>query len=97
MANCCCYGTLINYIYADATKFLVLGNQTGHICYELSVSGILTTSYELVYGVKPDYRLLFCLFSTGYFKHSSDGSRCRDGITEATSMAGIAIGHCRKS
>jgi hypothetical protein len=62
-----------------------------------TVSGRLTSSHELVYGVKPDYRLLFCLFSTGYFKHSSDGSRCRDGITEATSMAGIAIGHCRKS
>ena len=62
-----------------------------------TVSNILTSSHELVYGVKPDYRLLFRLFSTGYFKHSSDGSRRRDGITEATSMAGIAIGHCRKS
>jgi hypothetical protein len=61
------------------------------------VSKILTSSHELVYGVKPDYRLLFRLFSTGYFKHSTDGSRHRDGITEATSMAGIAVGHCRKS
>jgi hypothetical protein len=62
-----------------------------------TVSHILTSPHELVYGVKPDYRLLFRLFSTGYFKHSSDGSRRRDGITEATSMAGIAVGHCRKS
>jgi hypothetical protein len=48
----------------------------------------------LVYGVKPDYWLLFCLFSTGYFKHTTDGPRHCDGILEATSMAGIAVGHC---
>jgi hypothetical protein len=47
--------------------------------------------------VKPDYRLLFRLFSTGYFKYTTDGTRHRDGISEATSMAGIAVGHCRKS
>ena len=39
-----------------------------------TVNGILTTPFELVYGVKPDYRILFCLFSIGYFKHACDGS-----------------------
>ncbi len=34
--------------------------------------------------------------STVYFKHTTDGVYRRDGITEATSMAGIAIGCCQK-
>ena len=55
-----------------------------------SVSKILT-SHKLVYGVKQYCRLLFRLFSTGSFKHSTDGSCHCDGITEATSMAGIVL------
>ena len=33
-----------------------------------TVSGITTTPHELVYGVKPDYRTLFRLFSTGFLQ-----------------------------
>jgi len=33
-----------------------------------TVSGISTTPHELVYGIKPDLRILFRLFSTGYFR-----------------------------
>ena len=62
-----------------------------------TMSGITTTPHELVYGVKPDNRTLFRLFSNGFFKHSKDGVRNRDGIAEAQSMQGIAIGRCRKS
>ena len=63
----------------------------------VTVAGITTSSHELVYGVKPDCRTLFRLFSTGYFKHPRDGTRDRDGIAEAQSMSGIVIGRCRKS
>ena len=47
--------------------------------------------------MKPDYLTLFRLFSTGYFKHEKDSDRARDGIAEAKSMSGIAIGRCRKT
>jgi hypothetical protein len=62
-----------------------------------SVEGVSTTPHELVYGVKPDLRTLFRQFSTGYFKHSRDGSRHRSGISESHSMQGIALGQCHKS
>jgi hypothetical protein len=58
-----------------------------------TVSQVLISPHELVYGVKPDYQLLFRLFSTGYFKLTTDGTRHCDGILEATSMAGIVVGH----
>jgi hypothetical protein len=45
--------------------------------------------------VKPDYRVLFRLFSTGYFKHDRDNNRSRDGIAEAKTLQGIALGRCR--
>jgi hypothetical protein len=45
-----------------------------------TVSQVLTSPHELVYGVKPNYRLLFHLFSTGYFKHTTDGTHHHDGI-----------------
>jgi hypothetical protein len=61
------------------------------------VSGISTTPHELVYGIKPDLRALFRLFSTGYFRHSRDGSHHRSGISAARSFQGIALGRCRKS
>ncbi len=63
----------------------------------VTVNGLSTTPFELTYGVKPDYRVLFRLFSTGYFCHEKDGTRKRDGIAEAKTMQGIAIGRCRKS
>jgi hypothetical protein len=34
-----------------------------------TVEGISTTPHELVYGIKPDLRVLFCMFSTGFFCH----------------------------
>jgi hypothetical protein len=61
------------------------------------VSGISTTPHELVYGIKPDLRVLFHPFSTGYLRHSRDGSHHRSGISEACSFQGIALGRCRKS
>ncbi len=45
-----------------------------------TVSGVSTTSHELVYGVKPDLHILFRLFSTGYFQHSRDGSYQHGGF-----------------
>jgi hypothetical protein len=61
-----------------------------------TVSGVSTTPHELVYCVKPDLRVLFCLFSAGYFRKLKDNNlHCR-GISTSTSMQGIAIGRCRK-
>jgi hypothetical protein len=37
-----------------------------------TVEGISTTPHELVYGVKPDLRVLFRMFSTGFFRHLRD-------------------------
>ena len=62
----------------------------------VTVAGITTSSHELVYRVKPDYRILFRLFSMGYFKHPKDSNCEHDGIAEAQSMSGIAIGRCQK-
>jgi hypothetical protein len=56
------------------------------------VNGELTTAFELAYGVKPDYRVLFRLFSVGYYKVYKEGERFCDGIGEAQSKQGIAIG-----
>jgi hypothetical protein len=61
------------------------------------VNNELTTPFELVHGVKPDYRVLFRLFSTVYFKVQRDGARDHDSIAEALSKQGIAIGRDRKS
>ena len=61
------------------------------------VNGELTTPFELVHGVKPDYRVVFRLFSTVYFRVKCDGARERDGVAEALSKQGIAIGQDRKS
>jgi hypothetical protein len=59
--------------------------------------GISTTPHELAYGVKPDLCTLFRLFSTGYFKHTKDGSLHRSGISTSHSMQGITLGRCWKS
>jgi hypothetical protein len=61
------------------------------------VTGISTTPHKLVYGIKPDLRVLFWLFSTGYFRHSRDGTHHHSGISDSCSMQGIALDHCRKS
>jgi hypothetical protein len=61
------------------------------------VTGISTTPHELVYGIKPDLRVLFRLFSTGYFRHYQDGTHHHSGISDSRSMQGIALGRCRKS
>jgi hypothetical protein len=61
--------------------------------FPCKVNGEVTTAHELAYdGVKPDYRVLFRLFSVRYFKAYNDGDRFRDGIGEAQSKQGIAIG-----
>ena len=61
------------------------------------VNGLSTTPFELVYGVKPDLRTLFRLFSCGYFVHEKDGSHSLDGIAESKTMQGIAIGRSRQA
>ena len=43
--------------------------------FPCKVDGELTTAFELAYGIKPDYRVLFRLFSVGYFKAYKDGER----------------------
>jgi hypothetical protein len=74
--------------------FWALGHATQVVNYlPRKVNNKLTTPFELVHGVKPDYRMLFCLFSTVYFKVQQDGAHDdRDGIAEALSKQGIAIG-----
>ncbi len=62
-----------------------------------TVENISTTPHELVYGVKPDLRVLFRMFSVGFFRHLRDGSHHRGGISESKIMQGIALGRCRKS
>ena len=58
-----------------------------------TVNGVPTTSFKLVHGVKPDYWVLFHLFSTGFFKHDHDGSCDHDGV-ESQTLQGIVIGCC---
>ena len=38
----------------------------------VKVNGELTSPFEFVHGVKPDYQALFRLFSTVHFKHESE-------------------------
>jgi hypothetical protein len=63
--------------------------------FPCKVNGKVTMAHELAYGIKPDYRVLFCLFSVGYFKAYKDGNHFRNGIGEAQSKQGIAIGRNR--
>jgi hypothetical protein len=62
-----------------------------------TVSGVFTTPHELVYGVKPDLRILFHLFSTGYFRKMKDSTLHHSGVSTSTSMQGIALGRYRKT
>ncbi len=57
-----------------------------------TVEGISTTPHESACGIKPDLRLLFRLFFTGFFKHNRDGSQHQAEISDSKSMQGIAIG-----
>lgn len=45
-----------------------------------------------MYGTKPDYRVLFRLFSTAYFLKQKDVTTSRT-MDQAHSMQGIAVGH----
>jgi len=54
--------------------------------------GVSTTPHELVYGVKPDLRVLFRMFSSGFFRHSQDGPLTRSGVSDAKMLQGIAVG-----
>jgi len=60
-----------------------------------TVNGVVTTSTEVVHRVKPDYHVLFHLFSTG-FHHTHDSIHARDHF-EAKMIQGIVIGHCCQS
>ncbi len=60
--------------------------------FPLKCNDVITTSFELVYGVKPDYRQLFRLFSTAYLSHSKDNTHQRT-TTEPHSLQGIAVGY----
>jgi hypothetical protein len=51
------------------------------------VNGEVTTAFKLAYGVKPDYRVLFRLFSVGYYKVYKEGERFRDGIGDNPNRA----------
>lgn len=62
-----------------------------------TVEGVSTTPHKLVYGIKPDPCILFCKFSTDFFRHLKDGTHHHSGVTDSKSMQGIALGHCRKS
>jgi hypothetical protein len=56
----------------------------------------LTTPFELVHNKKPDGRIFFDLFSTGYFNKQRDGPTLRT-TTQAHTLQGIAVGRCPKS
>ena len=59
--------------------------------FPLKFDGQLTTSHELVYKSKPDYRQLFCLFSTTFFSHHKDNNKEHSNVQSHT-LAGIAVG-----
>jgi len=52
----------------------------------------LTTSFELVHGIKLDATTWFELFSIGYFHHEVEGS-ARKSKLEVQILVGIVIGH----
>jgi hypothetical protein len=62
-----------------------------------TVEGISTTLHELVYSIKPDLRILFRVFSVGFFRHLKDGDHHCSSISESKSMQGITLGRCHKS
>ena len=54
------------------------------------VGSILTTPFELVHGIPPDWRIPFRLFATGYFRYERKGCVAR-------TMQGIAVGRDNKT
>jgi hypothetical protein len=100
MGDCYQFGTSIYNQHANSQKFLGLGFETintGHELLPLHSFWCVNTPHELVYGIKPDLRVLFCLFSTGHFWKTKDGTNHRSGISTSTSMQGIALGRCKKT
>ena len=53
--------------------------------------GKLASPFMLVYGVPPDERTWFPLFSLCYFHHDKDGTISRS-TNQAQTMDGIAVG-----
>ena len=60
--------------------------------FPLKCNDVITTSFKLVYGVKPDYRQLFRLFSTAYLSHTKDNTHTCT-TTDPHSLQGIAVGY----
>lgn len=60
--------------------------------FPLRCDDTITTSHELVFGVQPDCRQLFRLFSTAYLSHSKDNTHPRSS-TESHTLQGIAVGY----
>lgn len=55
-------------------------------CISCTVSGVSTTPHELVYGIKPNLRVLFYMISTGYFRKSKNSNNHHSGISTSKSM-----------
>jgi hypothetical protein len=56
----------------------------------------LTTPFELFYGQKPDYRILFKWGSVGYYRRTSDSGIDR-GNFDAQSNVGLALGRSNQT
>lgn len=54
-------------------------------CIPCTVEWISTTHQELVYGTKPDPRVLLHLLSSGYFEHLWDSLNARSGTLTSKS------------
>jgi hypothetical protein len=54
-------------------------------------NGTLTSPFEHVHQRHPDLRVLFRLFSFGFFRHMTEGPRART-LFESHTLTGIAIG-----
>ena len=78
----CSWNVTVNMAHAFLTDAQMPHNFWFHaiqhamrICniFPFKVDGELTMAFKLAYGVKPDYCVLFCLFSIRYFKAYRDG------------------------
>ncbi len=64
--------------------------------FPLCCNNTITTSHELLYGTKPDYRQLFRLFSTAYLSHHKDNTHPRT-TAEPHTLQGITVGFSNKA
>lgn len=64
-------------------------NHMLNVC-SVKMSQCPMNSHKLVYGVKPDSRSLFPIFSAGYFRHKKDGAVIMSAMQSQT-LEGIAI------